>query len=120
LRQIHKNADLSARASEAAAKQGKFWEMHDMLFDNQEKWAEDNNARNIFEGYASSLELDMEKFKIDIESQDAKDKVQSDFESGRASSVTGTPTFFLNGKKIENPRSSEEFRRLIIDALEEK
>ena len=118
LKQIHKNAESAARASEAAKEQGKFWEMHDMIFVNQSVWAEDKNAKDIFIKYAKNLELDANKFKADIDSQKIKDKVNSDYQGGFQASVNSTPSFFLNGNKIQNPRSVEEFRNIINQELE--
>ena len=104
----HKNAKEAAYAAEAAGKQGKFWEMHDMIFDGQGDWAEREDAKNIFEDYARSLNLNIEQFNKDRDSGVVKDKVQNDYASGVKNKVNGTPTFFLNGKKIQ-PRSYEEF-----------
>src|SRR3989338_3815049 len=118
LKQIHKNAESAARASEAAKEQGKFWEMHDMIFVNQSVWAEDKNAKDIFIKYAKNLELDANKFKADIDSQKIKDKVNSDYQGGFQARVNSTPSFFLNGNKIQNPRSVEEFRNIINQELE--
>jgi len=118
LKQIHKNAESAARASEAAKEQGKFWEMHDMIFVNQSVWAEDKNAKDIFIKYAKNLELDANKFKADIDSQKIKDKVNSDYQGGFQARVNSTPSFFLNGNKIQNLRSVEEFRNIINQELE--
>ncbi|MEK7596148.1 MAG: thioredoxin domain-containing protein [Patescibacteria group bacterium] len=116
LNQIHKNADLAARAAEAAGRQGKFWEMHDLIFDNQKQWsdARKTEAEKIFAELAEKLGLDAEKFSFDVQSEEIEKAVAEDLASGNASAVQGTPTFFLNGKKIQNPRSYEEFKKLII------
>ncbi|MEK7590144.1 MAG: thioredoxin domain-containing protein [Patescibacteria group bacterium] len=116
LRQIHKNADASAYAAEAAGRQGKFWEMHDMIFDNQSEWANKYSVEETFVNYATALGLDIEKFKSDIDSKEVKDKVENDYLSGIRSNVNATPTFFLNGKKILNPRSYDEFKTIINQA----
>lgn len=105
----HKNAPLAARASEAAHKQGKFWEMHAMLFDRQDDWAEKGNAADIFADYAKELGLNVEQFKTDIDSQEVKDRVNADYASGVKNGVNSTPTFFYNGTKIENAKSYEDF-----------
>ena len=117
LRQIHANAELAARAAEAAGRQGKFWEYHDLLFENQREWSEKSGAKNIFVRYAQSLDLDTGRFANDMDSQEAKEKVDKDYESGLKSAVDATPTFFLNGKKIQNPRSYDEFRNVIEEAI---
>lgn len=113
LRNIHMNADLSARAAEAAGMQGAYWEMHTMLYKNQKAWERAGNAKEIFTRYATSLGIDTVQFARDIESAALKAKVQADYESGLRAEVNGTPTFFLNGKKIENPQSYAGFRTLI-------
>lgn len=111
----HANARPAAQAAEAAGQQGKFWEMHDLLFGNQNAWSDSNTAEQIFIAYAQSLELDMEKFKTDFNSAETKNKIEADYQSG-ASEIDGTPTFFLNDKKIQNPQSYEDFRSIIQQA----
>ena len=97
LAEVHPNATNAAVASEAAAAQGKFWEMHDMLFEHQQ------NLRDIsLLKYAEQLGLDIEQFKSDFEKDITLQKVESDFESGVRSGVNGTPTFFINGKKYND------------------
>lgn len=113
----HKNANLAARVAEASGRQGKFWEMHDMLFENQPTWSESGNALEIFTSYAEKIGLNMEKFKNDIDLKEIKDKIDADYQSGLASGVAGTPTFFLNGKSLQNPRSYEEFKNILDQAI---
>ena len=117
LRRNHKNADITANASEAAGLQGKFWEMHGMIFEHQRDWAEKSNGEEIMIGYAKELSLDVERFKSDLNSQAVKDKVEADYQSGVQSQVDSTPTFFLNGQKIQNPKSLDEFKSVIDQAL---
>ncbi|MEK7558481.1 MAG: DsbA family protein [Patescibacteria group bacterium] len=117
LRQIHQNAELAARAAESAGKQGKFWEIHDIIFENQEEWSSQRNAEEFFERYAKSLDLNMEKFKSDLVSKEIKDEVAADYQSGLLFKVNATPTFFLNGEKLQNPRNYEEFKSLIQAAI---
>jgi len=121
LRKIHKNAGISAQAAEAAGLQGKFWEMHDTLFENQEKWAgaPENNAIETFKGYAKDIGLDVTKFASDISSNVVIEKVAANERSAVEGKVNHTPTFFLNGKEIKNPQSLEEFRKVIRDAIEQ-
>lgn len=109
LRQLHRNAQLGAQVLEAAAVQGKFWEMQDLLFTVQEEWAEKRNAEELFAGYAQKLQLDVEKFKIDMNLAAARDIVNADYASGIQANVNSTPTFFLNGEKINPGKSYEEF-----------
>ena len=115
----HKNAELAARAAEAGGAQNKFWEMHDMIFEHQGEWSEKSagDARNIFRQYAEKLGLDTARFESDLDSDAVENKVENDRQSGLRSKVNSTPTFFLNGQKIQNPRSYDEFKSLISEAL---
>jgi protein-disulfide isomerase len=113
----HINAELAAKSAEAAGRQGKFWEMHDLLFERQKEWIRNKNkdTEKLFLQYAVSLDLNLEQFKSDLHSQAVTNKVHNDALSGRRSGVKGTPTFFLNGQKIiDNPRNYETFKDLII------
>ena len=117
LRNIHKNAELAARASEAALDQGKFWEMHDILFERQEEWSDSTQASSLFTAYAISLGIEQNNFLADMDSVEIRDKVNEDYMEGVRLKVGGTPTFFLNEKKLTNPKSYEEFVKLIADSL---
>lgn len=117
LNRIHINADLAARATEAAGLQGKFWEMHDMIFENQKTWS-DVSAKKIFVGYAEELGIDTDKFKDDLSSKEVRKKVQNDYDEGIELGVSSTPSFFFNGEKIENPQTYEEFKALIQTAVD--
>jgi protein-disulfide isomerase len=116
LTQIHPNALLAAKASEAAGLQGKFWEMHDMIYDRQVDWSGAMNARDIFVIYATNIGLDTKKFGEDLNSKVIEEKIQAEYKEGTRLGVQGTPTFFVNGKKIENPQSIEAFNKIIQDA----
>ena len=110
----HKNGYPAALAVEAVARQGKFEEMHDLLFTEQEIWGNKPVANpSMFEEYAQKLGVDMVKFKQDVASQSVKDRVQRDMDSGTKLGNTGTPSFYLQGGKIQNPRSYEDFKTLI-------
>jgi len=114
----HTNAELAAKSAEAAGRQGKFWEMHDLLFERQKEWTKKNNEDNkkLFVQYAVSLNLNVEQFQSDLHSQAVTNKVHNDARSGRRSGVKGTPTFFLNGQKItDKPRNYETFKDLILN-----
>jgi protein-disulfide isomerase len=110
---IHPNALLAAKASEAAALQGKFWEMHDMIYAGQKDWSAGFSARDFFVKYAKELGLDEAKFTSDLASPAIEAKILAEYQEGVRLGVQGTPTFFLNGKKIQNPKSLEEFNALI-------
>jgi len=108
LYQIHADAFDSAYAAEAAGQQNKFFEMADLLYGKQSEWAGKQNAKLMFVTYAQKLQLDVEKFKADINSQKVKDKVQQDLSEGEKAGISATPAFFLNGKKLEF-QTIEEF-----------
>ncbi len=113
LTQLHQHAQLAAQAAEAANLQGKFWEMHDLLFDRQASWSVDSTIQQTFIDYAKELKLDEKRFTNDLNSTAVKDRVNRDVTSGNAVAITGTPTFFLNGKKLANPSSQDAFNALI-------
>lgn len=111
----HANARPAAQAAEAAGQQGKFWEMHNLLFDNQPTWARSTSVEEIFTAYAQTLGLDIEKFQTDFNSSKTKTKIETDYQSG-TNAINGTPTFFLNDKKIQNPQNYDELRSIIQQA----
>ena len=118
----HVNAKAAAIAAESAGRQGKFWEMHDLLFSHQEQWAEkeQTEALEIFSQYAASLSLDVFQFHRDFLSQEIIEKVNNDYQEGRRAGVRSTPTFFLNGQKIMNkPPTYEGFKALILETKSE-
>ena len=94
LSDVHPNAELAAEASEAATAQGKFWEMHDQLLDHQGEL----RPRDLH-GYAARLGLDLERFEDDLRRHVHAPRVEEDVDSADASGVTGTPTFFVNGRR---------------------
>lgn len=109
LSQVHPHAIAAALAAEAAGKQGKFWEMHDMLFENQKSLQEDNLM-----AFANALELDFAEFTKDLQSDELEQRVRGDFMGGVRSGVSGTPTFFINGKRYTGSYESHA----LIAALE--
>lgn len=112
----HKNARNASYASEAAGKQGKFWEMHDLLFEKQDEWSKDSDIRARFETYAESLGINKDQFITDYESQEVKDAVSADVSLANMLRVNSTPTFFLNGQKL-NARGFVDMQKAIDDAL---
>jgi protein-disulfide isomerase len=122
LRTIHKHADEAARAAESAALQGKFWQMHDLLFQKQNEWKDAQAARPIFLNYARTLGLDIGKFTQDIDSQIIRDRVLAHENQGSARGVTGTPTVFVNGREIPFPviTNYDSFRAVIERELAAK
>lgn len=97
----HKNADEAAIAAEAAAEQGKFWEMHQALFESQNDWASLANPNEYFQKLAVNLGLDAQKFKESIEQKKGKERVDANLAEGTAVGVNSTPSFYLNGKKLQ-------------------
>lgn len=121
LTQIHPNAFSAARAAEAAGKQGKFFEMHDKLFETQLAWGQTTtNQQSLFESYAEELDLDIGKFRSDYVSSETADRINLDVATGQQTfGVNSTPTFILNGNKIENPKDIDAFKKVIDDLLQE-
>jgi protein-disulfide isomerase len=109
----HRHALIASISTEAAGKQGKFWEMHHKIFDTQKEWETADNAREIFVKYAEQLELDMEKFLKDLEDTSIEEKIVEQYRTAARAGVNSTPTFFVNGKRIENPNSYEAFKDII-------
>ena len=114
---IHRNARAAHRAAESAGNQGKFFEMHDLLYQNQQSWSSSSSITEIFNGYAKQLNLDMAKFKTDFEAQSTNDVINADSTQGKKLGISGTPTFFINGRKLEdNERRSYDELVKSIDA----
>jgi protein-disulfide isomerase len=114
---IHKWARDAAAAGEAAAQQGKFWEMYDVLYAKQTEWAEKGNAPDLFKQYAKDLGLDTQKFADAVASSAVKDKVQNSLNEGNKLSVQATPTFFVNGKRYEGGMSLDDWKSLVDSQL---
>lgn len=124
--QIHPNARAAAAAAEAAGLQGKYWEMHDALFEGQGVWGtlDTNQRTEFFTGYAKELKLDVDKFSTDFASANVGKKVSFDQALGTKIGVNSTPTFFINGKKIEGDAAgnfvrgdSSGVKKLLDEAL---
>jgi len=100
LPQIHKHAIAAARAAEAAGRQNRFWEMHDLLYQNQNVWKNDADVGMRFADYARTLGLNVEQFKTDMNAPAVMERVTADHARGGSLGVTGTPTLFLNGREL--------------------
>jgi protein-disulfide isomerase len=100
---LHPNARAAAAAAEAAGLQGKYWEMHDMLYENQSSWQNLSSSERIdfFAGYAKDLGLNEATFKTDLSSDKVNQKISYDQAIGKKAGVNATPTFYLNGKAVE-------------------
>jgi protein-disulfide isomerase len=114
---IHPNAPAAANAAEAAAAQGKFWEMNDILYANQNAWASSPDPTQQFEQYAKEIGVsDLKKFENDVKSSAFASRVRADQKDGNALAVQATPTFFLNDEKLEGGQSYADLKAK-IDAL---
>lgn len=119
LKSIHPNAQAAAWAAEAASRQGKFWEMHNMLFDTQDTWSQDRRARDRFVEYAKQLGLNEDQFVRDMDSDDVHNAVENSYQSGIRAQVNATPTFFLNGKKLSPPKTYDDLKKAVEDAKQQ-
>ena len=111
---IHQNALNASKAAVAAQRQGKFWEMHDKLFANQRELQLDK-----LKEYAQQIGMDMAKFDQDMASPEVQKLIDEDTKLAQQAQVNGTPTLFLNGKRVMN-RSFEGLKQMIDDALKQK
>lgn len=115
---IHRNAFAAARASEAAGKQAKFWEMYRLLFANQSAWKDSGDPRPLFINYAKQLGLDRNRFTADFASSQTNNAINASVaEFNKRGLPQSTPTFLLNDKKIQ-PRTLEDFSKLIDKQLQ--
>ena len=115
---MHKNAKLAAYAAEAAGKQGMFWDMHSLLFENQADWSESNEPMTIFTDYANLLGLDSDQFAQDVKSEEIAEKITDDMADGAMLGVNSTPTFFLNGvQAFQGVPSYETLKQAIENEL---
>jgi len=114
----HKFARMGAANAEAAAKQGKFWEMHDKIFEGQKTWETSQDPQEYFDQYAKEIGLNMEKLKNDIKDPKTSATINADLAEVKRIGGDGTPTFALNGKKIQNPENTPEaFMKVLDEAL---
>lgn len=118
---IHPNTRAAHRAAEAAGLQGKFFEMHSLIYQNQQQWEtrSTTNPQPIFESYAQQLGLDLEKFKTDVTLDSTNKTINADINAGKQIGVNGTPSFFLNGKQLNTGEinSLEAFAKKLDEAL---
>ena len=114
----HDKAYFAAVAAEAAGLQGsnKYWEMQNLLFTNQQAWTANPDYRQLWEGYAAQIGLDVERFKADMAGLNAKSRVDADIQRGRALNIGSTPTIFINGQSVPFEQMTVNTLRQIIDA----
>jgi protein-disulfide isomerase len=110
----HQHAVAAASAAEAAGIQGKFWEMHKLLYEHQNDWKEQFNVRPIFEGYAKQAGVDVERYKRDLEGDLVAQRIFQDGRRGHSLGVNGTPTVFINGREVPFENLAADKLRLVI------
>ena len=117
---VHPNAFAASRAAEAASLQGQFFKMHDLLYQNQNTWGTASDPTPYFQQYATQLGLNITQFKSDFQSTAVNDTINADVALGNSKNVTGTPTYFLNGQKLDNTNinSATKFEAVIQSALD--
>lgn len=122
LTSLHRNAFAAARAAEAASLQNKFWEMHDTLYENSnwQDWTAANNPNTYFNTYAQQLGLNITQFKKDFASTKVNDAINADMAEGNKLGITGTPTFFIDGKQVTIGNSQSDFEKVIKAAIAQK
>lgn len=111
--EAHPAAMIAAQAAEAASMQGKFWEMHDIIYEHQ-----DRLSANTLLHLTRTLRLEPEEFARDWESKEVISKVENDFDGGIRSGVNGTPTFFINGNQLDSYDESYESLASAVQSLE--
>lgn len=113
---MHPHAREAAHAAEAAHQQGKFWEMHDLLYQKQAQWSKGADVPALFPGFAGELGLDLERFKKDMTSAEIAARVTADHELGKSRSVTSTPTIFINNVALPPTSTNPPGVRAAIEA----
>jgi len=126
LTSLHPNAFAGARAAEAAALQNKFWQMHDTLYDNQDPngksgWVASSDPLNdYFVSFAKQIGLNVEKFKTDFASDKVNAIVNADLSAANKLGLTGTPTFFLDGKQVQINNTVADFQKVLNAEIQKK
>ena len=116
----HKHAGEAALAAEAAGLQGKFWEMHDVLYREQSSWSKVENPQELFEAYAGTIGLNVPEFKKDMESEKVKERVNSDHSRGKSLGIRMTPTVFINNRELaQDKRTPEGLHGVVDEAVKE-
>ena len=108
----HPKAPAAHAAAEAAHRQGKFWEMHDRIFENQREMSPER-----YEEYAAEIGLDLEQYKRDIVSQEVKSRIDADTQEAAKVGNRGTPGFFINGRLLRGAKPFESFKAIIDEEL---
>jgi protein-disulfide isomerase len=115
---MHEHALLAAQAAEAAGLQGKFWEMHDKLYENQTKWVEEKDLVPVFVDYAKQIGLNPDQFMKDLNGEAVAARIFQDGKRAHSFGLKGTPSFFVNGKEAKDDQwKPEGLRQMIKDAI---
>jgi protein-disulfide isomerase len=117
---MHNHAKEAAYAAEAAARQGRFWQMHDLLYREQAVWSKSMDARALFSAYAGMLQLDLDRFKKDMDSNEVQQKVEGDQQRGAAIGVKNTPTIFINNEAVPGTKSNPDELPALVEAALKK
>ena len=122
LTNLHQNAFAAARAAEAAGLQNKYWEMHDALYQpsNWQVWTQSTTPSTQFNQIAQQIGLNVDKFKTDFASDNVNSTINADMAEGGKLGITGTPTFFLDGKQVQIPNDLASFKKVIDAELGKK
>jgi protein-disulfide isomerase len=115
---FHKEAEGASKAALAAGEQGKFWEMHDILFENQKSWG-GQDMKAVTTGYATQLGLDVERFQRDYDNPAFAQVIKDDMAVGGKVGVRGTPHFFVNGRRISGAVPIDQFEKAVQESLAE-
>ncbi len=113
----HQHGRDAALATEAASLQGRFWEMHDLLYEKQATWSKEPDVRPLFESYAQELHLNVPRFKKDLESEQVAAQVDRQREYGVSRGVQNTPTLFINSQLVTPPFTPERLQEAIDAAM---
>ncbi len=109
----HQFAQLAAEAAEAAGAQGKYWEMYNLLYTNQDTWVNSTDPLSIFVSYATQLKLDAVRFKTEVSASKYADIINQDVTAATALGVNSTPTFYINGIQEVGIQSAADFKARI-------
>lgn len=121
LTQLHPNAFAGARAAEAASLQGKFWQMHDELYENQNSWVDSSTPQTFFNQYAQAIGLNLTTFEQDFAGDEVNNSINADVAAfNKTGAEEATPTFFLDGTQINPSESVSSFEQLINAAIQKK
>jgi protein-disulfide isomerase len=112
----HEHAREAALAAEAAGLQGRFWEMHDVLYREQAAWSKAPNARELFESYAGTIGLNLDQFRKDMDGEKARERVDSDHALGDSLGIKLTPTLYINNRPVDPKDKNPEGVRAAINA----